>query len=57
MPDELRESLIECFRARCEVCVEVGEKSLNGHLRRIQELHYARDSRVSAEPTEIENDK
>jgi hypothetical protein len=39
------------------VCVEVGEKSLNGHLRRIHELHYARDSRVSAEPTEIENDK
>jgi hypothetical protein len=47
--------LVGSFRARCQVCVELRRESLNGHWRRVHQLHHSSDPcNVPPEPSFVE---
>jgi hypothetical protein len=40
IPDELIDNYWTSFRFRCQVCLELNGESLNGHWKRVHELHH-----------------
>jgi hypothetical protein len=55
IPEIEIDKLVGTFRARCQVCVELGGARLNGHWRRVHEIHHVNDpSSVPRRPTFIE---
>jgi hypothetical protein len=55
IPEAEIDKLIGNFRARCQTCMEIEGKCLNGHWRRVHQIHHDNDpANVLQEPTFVE---